>query len=350
MRILIVTGTLPPAWCGVGDHAARLAAALARRGHDVAVLTAEGKPPSAAVSIVRVRSWSAWRTLAILRQIVRWRPDVVHFQYPTRGYYKRSAPWLLPSLCWLARIPVVQTWHEPPGGFVAEIPNALVPGGVIVVRHGHVEKMTRFYRALTRWKTFRFIEISSTIPFLELAADERARIRAELVKPGERLLAFFGFAFSHKQVEQLFDVADPSRDVVLFIGELDDADSYQRSIRALAQQRRGVVTGYVSAERAANLLAAADAVVFPFRDGVDTWNSSVRGAVGQGTFVVATSATRRGYDAGENVFYAAPNDLGAMRDALQMYAGRRRPADVAEFERQWDAIAAAHVAFYRAFV
>jgi hypothetical protein len=70
------------------------------------------------------------------------------------------------------------------------------------------------------------------------------------------------------------------------------------------------VTGFLAPEQAGRLLAAADAAVFPFLDGGGEWNSSIHGAAAQGTFVLATSMNKRGYDAAKNIYYAAPEIQG----------------------------------------
>jgi hypothetical protein len=93
-------------------------------------------------------------------------------------------------------------------------------------------------------------------------------------------------------------------------------------------------------------MAAADAIVLPFRDGGGEWNSSLQAARLQGTPVVTTSRLRSGFDADENTAYCAPGDIEAMRRALQAHAGRR-PAHRISENRTWEDIAAAHRGVYR---
>ena len=81
-------------------------------------------------------------------------------------------------------------------------------------------------------------------------------------------------------------------------------------------------TGFLSHREAAALLAVADAVILPFRAGGGEWNTTIHAAVLQGTFVLTTSSTERGYDETHNVYYAEPDNLTEMRSALDTYARR----------------------------
>ena len=71
------------------------------------------------------------------------------------------------------------------------------------------------------------------------------------------------------------------------------------------------------------MLAAADAVVLPFRSGGGSWNSSIKAAAVQGTFVLTTSTERHGLDPDGNVYYARPSDAKDLMEALRRHLGRR---------------------------
>ena len=99
-------------------------------------------------------------------------------------------------------------------------------------------------------------------------------------------------------------------------------------------------------EDAARFLAISDAVVFPHVNGGGGWNTSLHAAVCQGTFVLTTSTERSGYDPVANIYYAPPQAVDHMRQALVSYAGMRNmnPVDATE---SWQALAAAHITLYR---
>jgi glycosyltransferase involved in cell wall biosynthesis len=353
MRILLITGSLPPMKCGVGDYTSQLAKSLGRRGDaTVAVLTdvAASAPPDPDYVLFPVaHGWRISDLFAIAGTVRGWRPDVVHIQFPTKGYAGRILPFFLPGIVTSLRIPVVQTWHEYQStGSVTILTNAMMTGGIIVVRPDYRSKVSPWYGWLLDRKPFRFIPNASTIPAVALSDRKRAEIRSRYASNGRKLITHFGFVSHAKGTEFLFDIADPARHHLVLICELNEADPYQSSI--LDRIRNGewsdhvTITGFLPADEVGELLAASDAAVFPFRKGGGIWNTSVHGAVAQGTFVLTTSFDRHGYDDAENVYYAPPGDVADMRKALNTYLGRRNasvPGDAG-----WDRISEDHIRFY----
>src|SRR5271157_4031708 len=118
LRVCILTGTYPPARCGVGDYTELLAGALVAGGVEVSVVTSSylGTPPSSGDPTILpvVKNWSLKRAGIVLRQILRTRPDIVHFQFPTAEYYPHRLFDLLVPLIklWPRRIRIVVTLHE----------------------------------------------------------------------------------------------------------------------------------------------------------------------------------------------------------------------------------------------
>ena len=366
MRVLLISGSLPPMKCGIGDYTAQLAAALARRaGVSVAVLTSAGAaaPADRAFEVMAVaRGWHWSERAPLLAAARSWRPDVAHMQFPTQGYGRAKLPWLMPALLAAAGFRVAQTWHE----YVTQdsvpalkhsllnLPNALAGDGLAVVRPNFMERMTPWYRALVRRKLFRLIPNAPSIPVIRWTDAEREAKRRALAPGGERIVAYFGFAYAAKGIEQLFEIADPAHDRLVLVCDLDASDPYQRGIleRAAAADWAGrvTVTGFQSPEEAGRILAAADAAVFPFRAGGGEWNTTLQGAAAQGTFVLTTSRPARGYDAARNIYVAGIDDVAEMRRALAEYAGRRRANHGGDAPPTWDSIAAAHHELYEAML
>ena len=348
--------------CGIGDYTERLADALAKRpGVTVAVLTSTGAaaPADRAFEVLPVaRDWRLSEFGGIARAIGAWQPDLVHMQFPTQGYGRRKLPWLLPALLAAHGLKLVQTWHEyvqqdslPAFKHsVLNLPNALSASGLAVVRPNFLERMSPWYRALVAGRPFRYIPNAPSIPVTDWSEDQRLAKRAQLAPGGEALVAYFGFAYPAKGVEQLFEIADPARHRLILICDLSRDDPYQRSIleRAAAADWAGRVTmtGFQSAEEVSRILAAADAAVFPFREGGGDWNTTLQGAAAQGTFVLTTSREPRGYDAAANTYFARVNDVAGMREVLLTYLGRRIERHSISEPASWDAVARAHVEFY----
>ncbi len=358
MKVLLVTGSFPPMTCGVGDYTRSLARALADvPGVQVAVLTSAGGgravPGDRYEVFPLIQRWRVAEFVAVRRVLREWRPDVVHVQYPSHDY-TGPLSWLLPLLLLPLAPPVVQTWHEHvPGARVAisHLAIGVAPGDVVVVRREFTERMPGWYRALTGHRRFHLLPNAPTLPRIELSDGERAEIRGRLAPPGRRLLAHFGFMYANKGIDDLLGIVDPERHHLVLIGELRRTDPFQVALeeRIARPPLAGHVTlaGFLEAPEAARVLAAADAVVLPFRDGGGEWNTSLKAACLQGTFVLTTSTQRNGFVAAENVYYARPGDRDELRAALEAHVGHRIASPPPEITGPtWADLARSHVVLY----
>lgn len=347
--------------CGIGDYTAHLATALAALPDTgVAVLTSRAAaehPCDVPYGVLPVvTGWRASDLRAILRAARSWHPDVVHMQFPATGYGRRYLPWVVPTVLTAVGLPVVQTWHEyyPAGSGWRNLLNAAIPGGLVVVRPNYLEQMPPWYRRLVARKHFRLIPNAAALPKVSVTPDDRARIRAALGANARRLVVYFGFVYPAKGVETLFDIADPDRDQLAIVADLDPGDGYHAMVLARLHappwDGRPRVTGFLPEADAAAILASADAVVLPFAAGGGFWNTSVHAAAKQGAFVVTTSQERRGYDDREHVYYAAPGHLHAMREALRTAPAPRQVDGPDTREDEWRAIAVAHRELYEAVI
>ena len=358
MKVLFVTGSFPPMKCGVGEYTAALAEAIAKHpGASVAVLTdvaAGAGGQRAGCEILPVaHGWRLLDAIPIVKAIHRFSPDIAHIQYPGLGYRFPCLPLNLPILTRLSGVPVVQTWHEhlPNLAFRIEV-NMLFTRKIVVVRPDFMKEMSPRYHWLARSREFRFIPNASAIPSIRLSEADRKAVVFRYSPDGRPLVVHFGFAAVHKGIDRIFEIADPERDHIVLACDLSDSDPYQRTVRELADSPpwRGkvTITGFLAVEELALLLAAADAVVFPFRNGSGIWNSSIHAAMAQGSFVLTTSTETHGYSRERNAYYALPENKEEMREALSKHIGRRNEptGNVSD----WTDIAIAHIELYQAIL
>lgn len=349
--------------CGIGDYTAQLAQALSQKANmTVAVLTDIAAQPipshSSYETLPIVRGWNIAGLASIIRAIRRWQPDVIHMQFPTQGYGTQKAPWLIPPLLASLGHRLVQTWHEYLlSGNLAQfkncllyLPSALTSGGLVVVRPRFREVMPAWYRILIKRKDFRYIPNTSAIPLVQIGQAERDALQDQFPHEHRKLVAYFGFAYPKKGLELLFKIADPECHHLILICELAETDAYQQSILALAQspkwQGHVTITGFLPGETVSKILAVADAAIFPFREGGGHWNTSLQGALAQGTFVLTTSHEPTGYDPIRNLYTAKVDHVSEMNQALKTYLGRKRSEPSPTPLNRWDVIADEHLRLY----
>ena len=354
----MVTGSYPPLKCGIGDYSQSLAEALVGRGIQLAVLTSrvdEAQSKADGIEIFPImNNWSLGELVKVVRIMRHWSPDIVHVQFPTQGYGRRWLPSMLPMIAFLMGNKVVQTWHEGIGwrNVPRYLLQAIIPGGLVVVRPRYREHLHPLLR-WTLWnKKFACIKNASAIPQAELGDQEKSDLRAKYLNGQTRLIVFFGFVYPHKGVELLFDIADPVSDRIVIAGEIDKVGlSHQEILKRSSKapwSAKVTITGFLPSREVAELLALADAVILPFRQGGGEWNTSIHGAVRQGSFVITTSRTRNGYDQQCNVYYAKVDDVQEMKLALNARAGTRRQYNTDIDGDEWLQIAAEHHSLYEA--
>jgi glycosyltransferase involved in cell wall biosynthesis len=250
------------------------------------------------------------------------------------------------------------------GWFFRFIANAVAQGALIVVYKDYRARTDRVLRCVYLNKVVKFIPSCSAIPAVELSTDERQALRTKYATPNAQMIAYFGLIYESKRVELLFDIADAKDAHLVIIGAwFSESElqflrkplrqkliSYYQSLRQLAAsatwRNKVTITGFVQANEAARIMAAADAVVLPYLGGGGYWNSSLSAAQSQGTFVLTTSKQHHGYNAEENVYFAPEHDVDEMRKALRQHLGMRA-ANSGAAERTWQLIRKSHIEFYR---
>lgn len=358
LRVLLVSGSVPPMRCGVGDYTAGLARALAETGKaQVGVLTSRlpGRQDTTGwPGVEMLEPIARWRTsglLPALRTARSWRPDIVHVQHPSQGYDGPLALLLGTAVRWALGVPVVLTLHEPVGVNLQVVAMAALiraADAVIVVRPNFRDLVNRKVGWTIAGKRLHFVPNATTLPRATPTPERVRAVRDRYHAGAKALVAYFGFVYPSRGVHQLFKIANPAvHQLVIVGGMLDEAADYFREVSARAAESDWrsscTVTGFMPAGEAAEILACADAVVLPFEGGGGSWNTSLHGARLQGAFVLTTSREARGYDSRQNVYYASPGDVVEMRTALAAHLGtRREPVDVPT----WAQVADAHLEIY----
>jgi glycosyltransferase involved in cell wall biosynthesis len=254
------------------------------------------------------------------------------------------------------RKPVLVTLHEHIHARMwCDLMMAQAADAIVSVRPDFQAGFVKGLSGTAASKPFYFIPNAPNLPPISRTDACVADVRRTLGIAGNKsIVSYFGLLYPNRGVELLFEIADPSRHhVVLIGGALEGAQDYHNHLAALANTKRwqgsATLTGFLPEEQAANLLACSDAVVLPFRLGGGIWNTSIHGARLQGTFVVATSTSRRGFDAARNTYWAAPDDVVEMRSALDTFLGVRRDGQPVDIPR-WEQIADQHKTLYKTYL
>ncbi len=346
MRVLFISGSFLPDRCGVADYLWHLVEEMASCADmQVAVLSSCPNPAGCSNSVRHFSEHDPVTTGGVAQAVREFKPDIVHIQYPTCRAISRDIPLYVRRVL---RTVVVQTWHEHYDDCnQLGWRNLLGLDGVVHVREDLPRRLPVWLRLMLR-RTSIYIPNASTIPAPRMTGEQRSTIRRGIA--GDRqLVSFFGFADPNKGIDRLFELADPDRHHLLLICDLDQSTDYHRRVRRLALAEpwhdHVTITGFLPPAEVGRLLAASDAIAFPFVTGIGSWNTSVQAALASGSFVIGTSddKSRLGYDSSKNLALVPCGDWQAFRAGMAAGLGRRREPDLAN---GWAAIVSAHKEFY----
>ncbi|PPD46792.1 MAG: hypothetical protein CTY14_05890 [Methylotenera sp.] len=356
MKILLITGSFPPSRCGVGEYCYSLAEAIAKLpGIELGILTSANTttPTDLKLSnVVLLKNIFGWRlrdTLQVLKLIKSFMPDVVHIQYPTNEY-NGLLPRLLPIILKAIGLTVVQTWHEhyKSCGSIGW-QNVIACDGLIYVRPDLPALLPNWVKCWLKSQFQAYIPNVATIPVTTLNENQIHLIRNRL-SASKRIVCFFGFANENKGLENLFNIVNPETQHLVLICDLDIRNLYQEKILNIIKQEKWVnhvtVTGFLPSQEVGEILAASDAIIFPFPDGTGVWNTSLKAAENSGVFTIATTKQSElsGYQIDRNIYYCTCDDINSMGEVLDHYIGNRITPNTSY---SWEDVSRSHYQLYQ---
>lgn len=379
MRVLFLTGEFPPMQGGVGDCTHELAQALAKRGVEVGVLTAEDGGKSnverqtsnverqtsnvRVYRLVRKWDWSALRP--IRRMLAVTRADIVHIQYQTAAFGMHPminfAPRLFrPSLLGQGGrgVRFVVTFHDlrvpylfPKAGRLREGVTFQLARSCDAVIATNAEDYDRL--VTLNLKRLTCIPIGSNIAPIPPPDFDRDAVRAQLgVAPGETLLCYFGFLNESKGGETLIQALTeiPNAKLLMLGGQLGASDPtnarYLARVKKLTDElgltARVLWTDFLPQPQVSAHLFASDLCVLPYRDGASYRRGTLMAALAHGMAIVTTASPRGQTTSarrpmgshpsaegsgrlpelrdGENVLLVPPDDPRAIAEAVKRLA------------------------------
>jgi len=328
--VVLVTGSAPPDFCGVGDYTASLAQALEKAGQRVDLLCH--------------RNWSASGTMIALRKLNRVRDAIVHMQYPTMGYGYSLGP----QLCSLVK-PCVVTVHEFTLAHnlrkLALIPFTLRSQQFVMT--AEAEKRALAHRYPWMDGRIRVIPIGSNIPECRKVIAER-----------KESIVNFGMIMPRKGLEDFIELARLLRErgskwEMLVIGQI--VAGHEAFARKLMELSRPHGVHWVldrNPGEVSELLSESAIGYFPFPDGASERRGSLKAAFVAGLPCITTKSELTPQDLADVVVVA--NTPHAAADfAVRLMAAKEERTRLSRIVREfatrftWEKIAELHMQMYR---
>jgi glycosyltransferase involved in cell wall biosynthesis len=357
LKICFISGALPDVSCGIGDYVDALARALARRDHEIVVLTTASPDlrPSSEYRVVPLQTtWSLGEAGRIAAAVRREQPDVLHLQFPGvgfgRGFGASFTPWALrlhrhkPLLAaTLHEFHLFRLRRRAPLAVAMSACDLVISPDPIVL--ASVQRYLRWRPGLD----------TAMIPVAANFWPEENAAPGETPKGRELTIGYWGFLRPDKGVDLLLEAFAQIRQTrpaqLVLAGDPGPDAAYIASVRRHADEL-GVsasirTTGKLSTEQLSAELMSFDACVLPFRDGLSQNRTTYAGAVAHGLYVVTTGLDGHAFAPETNTAFVPPNDRDALVAAILEAPDHPRKHVRAMAGEAWDEIADLHLAAYR---
>jgi glycosyltransferase involved in cell wall biosynthesis len=358
MKICFISGALPEVSCGIGDYTDALARALARRDHEVVVITT-ASPDLRSHSDYRVvplqTEWSLGEAGKVAAAVRREHPDVLHVQFPGTGYGRGFGACFAP---WAVRLRgsrplLVTTLHEFQTlrlRYRARLAVAVSACDLVIAPDP--DELATIERHL-RWRPgleTAMIPVAANVwPAAEAPRAGESHGGSELV------IGYWGFIRPDKGVDLLLEAfaqvlrTRPAR--LVLAGDPGPEAEYIASIWRRAAEL-GIsaairTTGKLPAEQLSAELQSFDVCVLPFRDGLSQNRTTYAAAVEHGLYVVTTGLHQQGFVPETNTAFVQLDDRVALVSAILDAPNHPQRQVSATAESAWDEIANLHLAAYR---
>jgi glycosyltransferase involved in cell wall biosynthesis len=294
--------------CGIGDYTQQLCDALMKAGVEVKVWTGASEP-SAGNNPQPLWAWCEVKRL--VREIAATQPDLVHAQYPGRGYGHRLAPTFF-SHVWKREgsgAPLVVTLHEfriaHPLRKLAALNLIRCADALIVPAWREQQSLEQFWKS----SPITVIPPSVNVPVQAMTTERRQELRASWnVKPDDVLLCHFGFIQRNKGFTRLLSAFAEAQSQMphlklLLIGDNSSFIPHPSSLIQL---------GYLPLTAVSECLSAADVCVLPYTDGVSARRTTLWTALQHGLPVITTRSDAEAENMGlkheENIWLVSASE------------------------------------------
>jgi glycosyltransferase involved in cell wall biosynthesis len=226
MKVLYITGSMPPLRCGIGYYSTNLLKNFGGK-NKVTVLTTE-RSDYPENNYATVKSWGLLALPKLLSTIKSLGPDVISLQYPAAGYKRQIGINLLPYF--LRNTPVVLTLHEYHGspllGKIRDFVTALPVQKIIVSNPYDMGALPRILR-----RKATIVPIGSNIErVLANPATFEGLFKTAGFSRRKPVGVFFGFAFANKGLDLLLSAVARSKSQLLLLTGLDESNPYQAKL------------------------------------------------------------------------------------------------------------------------
>lgn len=370
MKVCMISPTFPHMRCGVGDFTSCLSEFLTSRDLQLSIITSRDdriRPNTKSANKTKifrtVNRWGLPSLPLILRKIASLRPDIVHIQYETHMYSRKSMINFLPLVAKLTGFSCtfIVTLHEFEGPYLfsskgalggmglKELVRFLLSGGplkdcklralltwsdsIIVTNETHLRHLKKEFP--DQKSKFRRIPLGTPLYLAPNPRFDQLAFRREKgLTDSTILLSYFGFLRRDKKLELLLQAIRELSDreykvkllVLTSIGDVvETEDTYLEELQILTRelnlQDKVIWKDYLPPQEVVDYLSCSDICVLPYESGVSERRTSFISAISLGLPVITSTgpegdSVSPDFKDGINIRLIFPNDLDQLCAAI----------------------------------
>lgn len=312
MKVFMVSGSLPPEACGIGDYTRNLVDNIRLKG---AVVVSCGRTRGAKAAYdeelfhLSMHRWTIKDVIALAHNPLFLNTDIIHLQYPGLGYGASVAPLMLLFISLALKKKAILTVHEYSNvhPYRRAFTRALMMTSDMVLFTSEFERNKVYLGKRAK---------SLVIPISFNINSGAQRNPVGLRKKGVTRLCYFGLFYpgkgADKVIEAFVNYRIHARDVELWmIGRIPfGKEIYYNGLRKRIEERdvADSVKWFLDAgdDDVASLLCESHICILPFDDGATFRRTSLLTAAAYGVPIITTrgDATPKELHHLENVFFA----------------------------------------------
>ncbi len=319
-KLVMVSGTLPPLACGVGQYTGRLLEALRPLTPSLSVVTTTQSQQ--ANTVVVPGSWRLRDLGRITRAIRREQPSVIHIQYPTTAYGRRLGINLLPLMLriTLPRTPVVVTLHEYHDasllGRIRIYLTQLFAHKVIVSNQQDYDQLSRLWPAKQR----QIIPIGINLDNSQIKPERTQELLQQFKLKPQNFVVYFGIIDPSKGLTPLIaSAANWSHQAPLvLVANFDPNDPYHQQLKRQIDAQPGTIiwTGYLDNNDSSAIIAAASIGILPFNQAATLRRSTLLTLMNHGIPTITTGPVALPLQTQVNCLATATNEPATLTKAV----------------------------------
>lgn len=329
-KIVFVTGSYPPQFCGVGDYTSKLLSCLLKK-------------EEFSFDLFYKSEWSLKNFLKYYKELLSKKTDFYHFQYPTEGYGYSFLPLFL--IVALAHKNTVTTIHE--------LSSRNLMAYIYTLLLVFFSKTVIVSNELERKHASRFLFNSNKIKVIPIASNINASdFSKNKFVDREIDLAYFGHIRPLKGIEDFIETVSflpKLLDVALIGQSLKNYELFFDEIKEKSEKLNIKVIANKEAEEVANILSNVKIVYLPFPDGVSNRRGTLLASIQNGCVVVSTESEYDKFNIffGEYCYLVKSNSEAVVIIEKLLNDGyQEKDTDKIKDIFSWDNIANQHIDIY----